>query len=296
MPVSSRIRLRAHAKINLDLRILGKRADGYHELRTIFQTIALHDLVIIESRRGTCDVDGDASLMPLDETNLAWRAAVALWRAAGRRGSPSGARIAIDKRIPSQAGLGGGSSDAAASLVGLNRVWQLGLSRARLMAIGATLGADVPFFLTGGTALGLGRGDEIYALQDLPARPVVIAWAGEGVSSADAYGWFTAATDRRSPTSGPCSLASLAEGDMSGLSNDLEGPVEARRPMIRRLRRELASAGAMASRMSGSGSAVFALFAKVPAARRAAAAISGPDRRVLVTRTVGRLAGGHRVG
>ena len=125
--------------------------------------------------------------MPLDRTNLAWRAADGLWRAAGKRGSPSGARIVIDKRIPSQAGLGGGSSDAAASLVGLNRVWRLGLSRARLMAIAATLGADVPFFLVGGTALGLGRGDEIYPLADLPARPIVVAWAGEGVSSAEAY-------------------------------------------------------------------------------------------------------------
>src|SRR4029079_4602608 len=164
MSASSRVRLRAHAKINLDLRILGVRPDGYHELRTIFQTIALHDVVTVESRRGAFELDGDAALMPLDRTNLAWRAADLLWRAAGKRGSPSGARIVIDKRIPSQAGLGGGSSDAAASLVGLNRVWRLGLSQARLMAIGAALGADVPFFIARGTAFGLGRGYETYPL------------------------------------------------------------------------------------------------------------------------------------
>lgn len=295
MPASSRLRLRAHAKINLDLRILGVRPDGYHELRTIFQTIALHDVVTIESRHGPFRLDGDAALMPLDETNLAWRAADALWRAAGRRGAPSGARVAIDKRIPSQAGLGGGSSDAAATLVGLNRVWRLGLSRAELMAIGATLGADVPFFLVGGTALGLGRGDEIYPLVDLPSRPLVVAWARDGVSSAEAYGWYKS-TARRPPASNSCRMTALAEGDLSGLRNDLERPVEAQRPLIRRLRRQLEATNALVSRMSGSGSAVFALFAKVADARRAAAILSAPGRQVLVTRTLGRLAGSRQVG
>ena len=295
MPAASRIRLLAPAKINLDLRILGVRPDGYHELRTIFQTIALHDVVTVESRRGPFELHGDAALMPLDESNLAWRAASALWRAAGRRGSPTGARIAIEKRIPSEAGLGGGSSDAAASLAGLNRVWRLGLSRARLMAIAATLGADVPFFLVGGTALGLGRGDEIYPLVDLPARAVVVAWAGEGVSSADAYSWYRAGASRRPPHD-PRSLAALADGDLSGLGNDLEAAVEARRPAIRRIRREMAASEALVARMSGSGSAVFALYAKVAVARRAAASIAAPGRQVLVTRTQGRLAGSHQVG
>lgn len=296
MSASSRVRLRAHAKINLDLRILGVRPDGYHELRTIFQAIALHDLVTVESRRGAFELEGDAALMPLDRTNLAWRAADLLWHAAGKRGSPSGARIVIDKRIPSQAGLGGGSSDAAASLVGLNRVWRLGLSQARLMAIAAALGADVPFFLVGGTALGLGRGDEIYPLVDLPVRPIVVAWEGEGVSSAEAYAWYKAGAAGRRPVKVASRFVSLGDEDLPALGNDLEAPVEARRPAIRRLRRQLTATDALASRMSGSGSAVFALFAKVPAARRAAAVISGPGRRVLVTSTVGRLADGHRVG
>ena len=172
MSASSRVRLRAHAKINLDLRILGVRPDGYHELRTIFQTIALHDVVTVESRARRVRAGGRRRVDAARPARTSRGARqTRLWRAAGKRGSPSGARIVIDKRIPSQAGLGGGSSDAAASLVGLNRVWRLGLSRARLMAIAATLGADVPFFLVGGTALGLGRGDEIYPLADLPARP-----------------------------------------------------------------------------------------------------------------------------
>jgi 4-diphosphocytidyl-2-C-methyl-D-erythritol kinase len=164
------------------------------------------------------------------------------------------------------------------------------------MAIAATLGADVPFFLVGGTALGLGRGDEIYPLGDLPARPIVVAWAGEGVSSAEAYAWYKAGAAHRRPVKAAGSFAALADGDLSALQNDLEAPVEAQRPAIQRLRHELAAADPLASRMSGSGSAVFALFAKVPAARRTAAAISAPGRHVLVTSTLGRLAGGHRVG
>ena len=164
------------------------------------------------------------------------------------------------------------------------------------MAIAATLGADVPFFLVGGTALGLGRGDEIYPLVDLPARSVVVAWAGEGVSSAEAYAWYRSGGTRRRGGHDPCSLAALADGDLSGLGNDLEAPVEARRPAIRRIRRELASSEALVAQMSGSGSAVFALYAKVAVARRAAAAIAAPGRHVLVTKTRGRLAGGHQVG
>jgi 4-diphosphocytidyl-2-C-methyl-D-erythritol kinase len=164
------------------------------------------------------------------------------------------------------------------------------------MAIAATLGADVPFFLVGGTALGVGRADEIYPLVDLPVRPLVVAWAGEGVSSAEAYSWYKAGVAGRRPVKAASSFAALADGDLLALQNDLEAPVESRRPAIRRLRRELTANDALASRMSGSGSAVFALFAKVAAARRAAAAISGPGRQVLVTSTLGRLADGHQVG
>ena len=295
MSRSLRVRLRARAKLNLDLRILGIRSDGYHELRTIFQTIALHDVVTVESSHGPLELDGDGERMPLDQTNLAWRAATRLWRAAGRSGPPSGARITIDKRIPAQAGLGGGSTDAAASLVGLNHVWRLGCSHARLHDIAARLGADVPFFLLGGAALGLGRGDELYPLVDLPACHVVLAWPGDGMSTADAYAWHRhrpAGTLRRESAA---RVEALMEGNLAGLRNDLEAAVEARRPEIRQIRRELTAARPLAARMSGSGSAVFALFSSAAAAGRAATRVSGPGRHVVVTRTLGRLAGGHRV-
>ena len=173
-----------------------RRPDGYHDLQTVLQTLDLHDTVTIESRRGPFALDGDAALMPLDESNLVWRAAAALWRAAGKSGDPRGVRIRVTKRIPSRAGLGGGSSDAAAALAGLCRVWRFRLTLADLMPVAATLGSDVPFFLVGGTALGLGRGERLYPLANLPRRHVVMVLPDFGVSTPDAYRWL--AEDRAS--------------------------------------------------------------------------------------------------
>ena len=193
-----RIVLKAHAKLNLDLRVLDRREDGYHELRTIFQTIALHDTVVIEETpRQRFSLVGDGSTMPLDASNLAWKAAAALWKALGRKGEPAGVRLTIRKRIPSQAGLGGGSSDAAAALIGLQRVWRASLRAPDLLSLAATLGADVPFFLVGGTALGLARGDDLYPLIDLPPRDVVIVRPSFGVSTRDAYAWLSASRSPR---------------------------------------------------------------------------------------------------
>src|SRR5215831_20862806 len=143
MAAPTQVSARARAKINLDLRILGRRPDGYHELRTIFQTLEWHDTVTVSRVKGPLEIVGDASKMPLDRSNLAWRAAEALWTAAGPRREVSGARIAIVKRIPAQAGLGGGSSDAASTLVALNRMWNFGLTRTELAALARPLGADI---------------------------------------------------------------------------------------------------------------------------------------------------------
>src|SRR4029077_4498894 len=155
-------------------RIVGRRPDGFHELRTIFQSIALHDTLVVRAARGvfgiTCDMPG----VPVDRTNLVWRAADALWKAAGKRGRVRGASIELKKRGPPQAGLGGGSSDAGATLVALNALWRLRLSHDDLHAVAATLGSDVPFFLVGGTALGLGRGERLYALPDITPTALVL--------------------------------------------------------------------------------------------------------------------------
>ena len=277
------VRLRASAKINLDLRVGPRRPDGYHEIRTVFQTLALHDTVIVERAAGAFALDGDPAAMPLDRTNLVWRAAEALWHAAGRAGAPRGARVRVIKRVPAQAGLGGGSSDAAAALVGLSQVWRLPERLPDLMPVAAGLGADVPFFLVGGTALGLGRGEELYPLVDRPRQIVLLAAPPFGISTADAYRWL--AEDRRrrrhvDPGVEP--------------RNDLEAPVEARHPAIAGLRAALMRSGAATARMSGSGSAVFGLFSTELTARRAAAGLAAGGVSVWLTRTRARSPGEKR--
>jgi 4-diphosphocytidyl-2C-methyl-D-erythritol kinase len=181
------MRVRAFAKINLSLRVLGVRADGYHELRTIFQSIALHDTLTIRAARGpfrlTCDDPG----CPADDTNLVWRAAERLWKAAGRRGQVRDVAIDLEKRIPVRAGLGGGSSDAAAALRALGRLW--GIDERKVRGVAAAIGADVPYFFEGGTVLGLERGDLLFPLLDRPAAWVVLVFPGFGVSTKEAFGW-----------------------------------------------------------------------------------------------------------
>ena len=183
----------------------------------------------------------------------------------------------IIKRIPMAAGLGGGSSDAAAAIRALVKWWRVKLKPARLRAIAATIGADVPYFLEGGTALGIERGDVLTPLVDAPPAWVVLVIPRFGVSTADAYGWFD--SDRRAP-------GDPAPGDNEG--NDLQGPVVARHPEIGRIVRALARAGAFHAAMSGSGSAVFGLFRSRARAATAAKALERRGRSILITRTVDR--------
>jgi 4-diphosphocytidyl-2-C-methyl-D-erythritol kinase len=156
------MKVRAPAKINLSLRVTGIRPDGYHELQTIFQSIALHDVLTIRARRGPFEFRCDDPACPADRTNLVWRAAELGWAATGRRGAPRDVEIALAKRIPMAAGLGGGSSDAAATLRALAHVWEV--AETRWLEMAASLGADVPYFLEGGTALGFDRGDKVFSL------------------------------------------------------------------------------------------------------------------------------------
>jgi 4-diphosphocytidyl-2-C-methyl-D-erythritol kinase len=153
--------LRAAAKVNLTLEVLGKRADGYHEIATVMQAVDLSDRITLDDA-DALELRSDSATVPSDASNLAWRAAAALREAARIE---TGVRIAVDKRIPVAAGLGGGSSDAAAVLIGLNRLWRLQWSIERLDEVAATLGSDVPFFLRGGAALARGRGEKVEALK-----------------------------------------------------------------------------------------------------------------------------------
>jgi 4-diphosphocytidyl-2-C-methyl-D-erythritol kinase len=280
-------RVRAFAKINLTLRVGGVRPDGYHALETTFQSLALHDTLTIRSARGPFRIACDDPACPVDRRNLVWRAAAAVWRASGRRGAPRGVAVHIAKRIPMQAGLGGGSSDAAAALCAFGRRWRVG--GARLRTIAASLGADVPYFFEGGTALGVERGDVVFPLPDHPPAWLVLIVPSFGVSTKEAYGWF----DRDCKVAGrvQASRPRSAEGlALHRISNDLQKPVARRHPEIARLVRALRRRGAYTSSMSGSGSAVFGLFRRRPRALRVARALASVTRRALVTRTISRAA------
>jgi 4-diphosphocytidyl-2-C-methyl-D-erythritol kinase len=283
-----RLVARAHAKVNLDLRVLGTRADGYHELRTVFQTIELHDTLTCVERPGPflmkCRMPG----IPLDETNLVWKAGAALWTALGRAGEPRDTVVTIEKAIPMQAGLGGGSADAAAALAGLGRLWG-GVPVTLLREVASAIGSDVPFFLAGGTALGLGRGEEIYPLVDLPPHWIVIIRPPFGVSTAEAYAWYD--EDRTAGVKEPRELQILPvpwPTRAAQMINDLEPPVVRRHPEITTLKASLREAGAVAAAMSGSGSAVFGLFRSRIAAMRVARPFSRGGTRAFVTRTLTR--------
>jgi 4-diphosphocytidyl-2-C-methyl-D-erythritol kinase len=281
--------LSACAKINLGLRILGVRPDGFHDLRTVFQTLALHDVVTITRREGPFEIVCSDPDVPVDRRNLVWRAASLLWRLArkGRGWAPRDAAVRLEKRIPAQAGLGGGSADAAAALVGLAALWQLDLDQVTLSRLAARLGADVPFFLVGGTALGLGRGDDIYPLADLPRSHVVVARPRFGVSTVEAYGWYDAdARPRRQPP--VRAVPAHWPAWTHGLRNDLEPPVVRRHPTVGRIKEVLLGAGAAVAAMSGSGSAVFGVFPASPDADRAARALSDRGWSVVTTRTLTR--------
>ena len=195
----------AHAKINLTLDVGPRRPDGYHEVRSVMQTIALHDTLTVsrDSAPGVhLTITGDEAFgVPANETNLVHKAAVRLQKIAAARGilagNQTGLRIMLDKHIPSQAGLGGGSSDAAATLLAVNELFGLSLSKTRLSEIGAALGADVPFFLTGGTALAKGLGEQITPLPPLsPNWPLVVVKPSVGVSTAAAYAALDAVPGR----------------------------------------------------------------------------------------------------
>jgi len=281
----------AFAKINWSLRVLGKRDDGFHEIDTVLQTISLHDTITFERTddktiRLWCD---DRSI-PSDETNLVYRAAAAL-----RNGYSinQGVKIRLEKRIPSAAGLGGGSSDAAATLLGLVMLWNLDVSEKDLAKIASRLGADVSFFLLGGTARALGRGETIELLDDVPEQHLVIIKPNANVSTAKAY----EALNSRALTSSdakPILLRSQASDDsasfdLNALHNDFAAVIFQLEPEIERAKNALLKSGARAAMLCGSGSAVFGIFENQDAQERAIQAIElETGWRAFPCKTVGR--------
>ena len=278
------ITVNAFAKINLSLRVKAKRADGFHEVQTILQALDLSDRLACAARRGPFQIVCSTPRVPADRTNLVWRAAERLWDAAGRDGEPRDAVITLDKRIPMEAGLGGGSSDAAAALLALRQLWKLRVADEELFAIAARLGSDVPYFFVGGTALGLGRGEEVYPLADLPRWWVVLVVPPFGVATADAYEWLDQLRARTPVGPETRYLPDTWLGKTVPLVNDLERPVSERHPVIGTLVERLTKLGAVMAAMSGSGSAVFGIFTTARAADQARRALQKTGAAATVAR------------
>jgi 4-diphosphocytidyl-2-C-methyl-D-erythritol kinase len=288
--MSKTVCLSAFAKVNLCLHVLGKFPDGYHELRTVFQSISLHDSLELElsaSREISLEIvaEHDGPALSADSSNLVWRAIDALRRELHLQ---QGFRAHLTKRIPVARGLGGGSGDAAAALLGVQRLVRRELPLPRLLEIASSLGADVPFFLFGGRALGVSRGDEIYPLPDVPARTVlVVSPRSIGVSTKDAYSWVDEQLTTSASTSKMWSFCALCWSRQGGaLANDFEAAVFRRHPRLGQIKRRLLREGAAEAALAGSGSAVFGIFRNPAQARRAARAF--PNDQVFVARTLSR--------
>jgi 4-diphosphocytidyl-2-C-methyl-D-erythritol kinase len=276
---AEKINVPAFAKINLGLRVHGRRPDGYHEISTVFQAVSLRDTLSFQvTNDGKLSLVCTDSAIPTDETNLVLRAARALRE---RFGVTQGARVELEKVIPAGGGLGGGSSDAAVTLAALATLWGVETDAVELGEMGARLGADVPFFLTGGTALGTGTGTDIRPLQDATKMHLLIVAPGVHVSTAEAYGALGAPALTKVEPLVNLSV-SRTEADfpdsLCGVwSNDFEAVVVRLYPEIGRARERLVESGAGRVMLSGSGSSVFGVFESEGEAARAREALKAED-------------------
>ena len=273
------LRIKAAAKLNFSLDILGIRPDGYHEMDMVMQTIDLFDDVEL-SKAGTISVFSDGS--PDGPENLAWKAAEAFFRAAKRSG---GARIRLTKRIPAQAGMAGGSADAAAVLIGLNALYDARLSPEALRDAGLSVGADVPYCLIGGTARVRGIGEIVEPMPPFLSGYLVVAKPAIGISTAEAFRRFDRAENLRHPDIAAL-LSVMEKGQLDALSLFMENVLEQseQNETVETLRQELLKNGALAACMTGSGSAVFGFFSEKEAASRCAVALAGENRQIFVTK------------
>lgn len=262
-------RVRAYAKINLDLRVLHKRPDNFHELRTIFQTISLADTIELECERSrVTSLELDSAIdIP---NNLVLRAAQAVLDSAERTAR---VRLRLHKVIPMGGGLGGGSTDAAAILLALPPLLGIRFSPEKLLEMGAQLGSDVPFFLLGGTALGLGRGTELYPLPEAPAAPGLVVAPHVHVSTPAAFQALgrslTSMAESSTINTFQCLAwsvrAGLTERNRAQFQNDFEAAVFQQHPLLKSLKDQLRRAGGSPAMMTGSGAALFGLFDSVAA-------------------------------
>ncbi len=281
--------LPSFAKINLFLRILGRRADGFHEICTIFQTVSLHDNLTF-SRHDEIVLTCQNKSIPTDERNLIIKAALELKQ---RFNIKIGAKIHLEKNIPAPGGLGGGSSNTAVALFGLIKLWEIEIDLAELLKIGEKLGSDVPFFFGGGTALGTGRGTEVFSLDDVSENHLLIITPNVNVPTAQAFAGLNAP---RLTNKTPKSILQICRDDaqtldlrQSLLVNDFEKSVFKVEPEIERVKKKLLKLKAERALLSGSGASVFALFDDKAQLQNAFEALkSEQDWRKFIVRTISR--------
>lgn len=285
---SEQFTLPSFAKINWTLRVLGKRADGYHELCTVFQTIDLHDSIRFE-KAVDLSLTCSSPDVPTGESNLVLRAARLLRE---RSGAGDGARLHLEKTIPSPGGLGGASSNAAVALIGLSHLWDIRPAPEDLMSMALELGSDVPFFLVGGTALGTGRGEVLEVLDDVEEPFMTVVTPGFGISTKEAFTGLNAenlTTPDLESTLVVCRRDArnfrVNQGD---LTNDFEASIFQRAPEIQAIRAALIEKGARLAQMSGSGSSVFAVFDKEETRQATLEAIAEQNWRMFAVATLSR--------
>ncbi len=280
------LRLNAYAKINLTLDVLGDRPDGYHDIETVLHTVELHDTIILREDGEGITLRCIGSDVPAETQNIVHRTAHILKETFQ---IPRGIEIELTKRIPVAAGLGGGSSDAAVTLLGLAQMWKLRVNDRQLMELGSKIGSDVPFFLVGGAALAMGRGERVRMLRPLPTTWVVIARPTIPITSEWAYKAIDHGAIRKRPNTSGVLRALESEDPRSVgqlLCNVFEDVVVAHHPVVGSVRAQMASHQPLGVSLSGSGPAVFAMAANEAAARAIAAAVETmADVEVFVTRT-----------
>lgn len=278
---------KAPAKINLTLDILRKREDGYHEVEMVMTMVDLADRLELKTLdRDTIIIASPVGYIPVDEKNHAFQAAKLIKE---RYGVKQGVYIHIDKQIPVSAGLGGGSSDAAATLRGLNRLWNLNISEQELQELAAEIGSDVPFCVTGGTALAAGRGEKLKRVKSPPPCWVILAKPAISVSTAEVYRNFDVSANQE-PARSRQMIQALENGDYEGmcrsLGNMLERVTLRMYPEVARIKACMERLGADGVQMSGSGPTVFGLVRKESKVHRIYNGLRGFCKEVYVVRTL----------
>jgi 4-diphosphocytidyl-2-C-methyl-D-erythritol kinase len=280
------LRLNAYAKINLTLDVLGDRSDGYHDVETVMHTVELHDSLILRENENGITIRCASTDVPADTQNIVYRAAQLLRETFK---IPRGVEVELTKVIPISSGLGGGSSDAAVTLLGLAQMWKLRLTERQLVELASKIGSDVPFFLAGGAALAMGRGERIRNLRPLPTTWVVLARPPIPVSTEWAYKTLDHASVRKRPDTAAVVQALEAEdavGVGRRLCNVFEDVVTSHHPAVARVREQMMAHHPLGVSLSGTGPVLFALVPNEGAAKEMGTALSSqPDLEVFVTRT-----------